>query len=80
MPSKNDLTEINSQLKKTASFIQQKIHIPAGRKTKSIADKQSEIIGLRFTPSEYKTIKKQAGLVPIATFLKNELLENSLLF
>ena len=34
-------------------------------------EKQSEIIGLRFTKTELADIKEKAGLVPIATFLKN---------
>ncbi len=36
-------------------------------------EKQSEIVGLRFTKSELSKIKKEAGLVPIATFLKHKL-------
>ena len=34
-------------------------------------EKQSEIVGLRFTKSELAQIKKVAGLIPVATFLKN---------
>ncbi len=34
-------------------------------------EKQSEIVGLRFTQPELAFIKNKAGLIPIATFLKN---------
>ena len=37
------------------------------------AEKQTELVGLRFTKSELAAIKEQAGLVPVATYLKNEL-------
>lgn len=36
-------------------------------------EKQSEIVGLRFTKSELAEIKKKAGLVPVATYLKDKL-------
>lgn len=36
-------------------------------------EKQSEIVGLRFTKSELAKIKEKAGLVPVATFLKHRL-------
>ncbi len=34
-------------------------------------EKQSEIVGLRFTKSELAEIKEKAGLIPVATYLKN---------
>ena len=39
------------------------------------AEKQTELVGLRFTKSELEAIKKRAGLVPVATFLKAQLLK-----
>lgn len=36
-------------------------------------EKQSEIVGLRFTKSELAKMKKQAGLVPLATFIKDKI-------
>ena len=44
---------------------------PTWRKPKPKAEKQSELIGLRFTLSEYEQIKTRAGLIPIATYLKD---------
>ncbi len=45
-----------------------------------VMEKQSEIVGLRFTKSELAEIKKKAGLIPIATFLKNILETETSLF
>lgn len=52
----------------------------AGRKAKPVTEKQSELIGLRFTKSELELIKAKAGLVPVATYIKNELEVNTDLF
>ncbi|MBE0371646.1 hypothetical protein PFLA_a2430 [Pseudoalteromonas flavipulchra NCIMB 2033 = ATCC BAA-314] len=49
----------------------------SGRTAKPAAEKQSELVGLRFTPSELAIIKKKAGLVPVATFIKNEVVEKT---
>ncbi len=43
------------------------------KKPKPVTEKQSELIGLRFTISELEQIKAKAWLIPIATFIKNEL-------
>ena len=50
------------------------------RKAKPVEEKQSEMIGLRFTRSELCHIKQKAGLVPIATYLKNDLYTKTDLF
>ena len=52
----------------------------AWRKAKPVTEKQSELIGLRFTKSELEIIKEKAGLVPVATYIKNELEVNTDLF
>jgi len=75
MNNKNDLSAIKVQPKNTlANLAATKM---SWRKSKPIAEKQSELVGLRFTPSELAKIKEKAGLVPVATFLKNELVEKS---
>lgn len=43
-------------------------------------EKQSEIVGLRFTKSELAQIKGKAGLVPVATYLKNLLVTETDVF
>ena len=43
-------------------------------------EKQSEIVGLRFTKSELAQIREKAGLIPIATYLKNKLASQSNIF
>lgn len=85
MANKNDLSGLKIQPKNTLL----KLQVPAwsvntqgtaGRKPKPVTEKQSELIGLRFTPSELEHIKQQAGLVPVATYLKNELITKAGLF
>lgn len=83
MPSKNSLSALKVNSKNTLnnlekSQIQQ--NSPAWRKPKPKAEKQSELIGLRFTPSEYKQIEQKAGLVPIATYLKDALFSQTDVF
>ena len=43
-------------------------------------EKQSEIVGLRFTKSELTQIKEKAELVPVASFLKNKINTETSLF
>ncbi|CAM4396507.1 hypothetical protein QT15_11330 [Pseudoalteromonas flavipulchra NCIMB 2033 = ATCC BAA-314] len=79
MNQKNSLTNIKLSNKNTLSNL---MHQPSqvktsGRTAKPAAEKQSELVGLRFTPSELAIIKKKAGLVPVATFIKNEVVEKT---
>lgn len=79
MSQKNSLTNIKLSNKNTLSNL---MHQPSqvktsGRTAKPAAEKQSELVGLRFTPSELTVIKKKAGLVPVATFIKSELIGKS---
>ncbi len=75
MPKKNDLSALKVSNKNTLTNLEQRtIKQPAGRKPKPTNEKQSELVWLRFTPSEYAEIKKKAGLVPVATYLKNILI------
>ena len=83
MPSKNDLSSLKVSSKNTLNNLEKSIsnqHSPAWRKPKPKAEKQSELIGLRFTLSEYEKIKTNAGLVPIATYLKNALFSQTDVF
>ncbi|MEK0160808.1 hypothetical protein WLQ65_16950 [Pseudoalteromonas piscicida] len=81
MNQKNSLTSIKLSNKNTLSNLmhQQSSVKTSGRTAKPAAEKQSELVGLRFTPSELAVIKKKAGLVPVATFIKNELLNKTFL-
>ena len=77
MTNKNNLAALKIQPKNTlANLAAPKA---SWRKCKSIDEKQSELVGLRFTPSELLKIKKKAGLIPIATYLKNELINANLM-
>lgn len=85
MANKNDLSALKVQPKNTLLNLQApppeaSAANTAGRKPKPVTEKQSELIGLRFTPSELEQIKQQAGLVPVATYLKNELITKAWLF
>ena len=84
MPSKNDLSALKMQPKHTLKTLQnadkREVQQTIWRKPKPLSEKQSEIIGLRFTQSEYDGIKKRAGLVPIATYLKDMLRSKTNLF
>ena len=84
MPSKNDLSQLKVRAKNTLQNIKN-TEIPtakgsAWRKPKHLAEKQSEMIGLRFTKQEHQLIKDKAGLVPIATYLKNALFTQTDIF
>ena len=84
MPSKNDLSALKVQEKHTLKALRntdkREEHQTVWRKPKPLSEKQSEIIGLRFTQSEYDGIKKRAGLVPTATYLKDMLRSKTDLF
>ena len=74
MPSKNNLSSFKVNSKNTLlNIAKQPIPTTAWRKPKPVTEKQSELIGLRFTISELEQIKAKAWLIPIATFIKNEL-------
>lgn len=83
MVSKNDLSAFKLKPKNTLEKIQhsQEIKAPepsvkAWRKPLPNAEKQTELVGLRFTLSELEAIKTQAWLVPLATYLKH-IIKNS---
>lgn len=84
MASKNDLSGLKINPKNTLLNLQKSVwNVPAwvaGRKPKEATEKQSELVGLKFTLSEMQAIKERAGLVPVATFLRNELMTKTDLF
>ncbi len=85
MPNKNDLSALkvtpkNSLVEARKQQAIASIPTPVWRKPKPKQEKQSEVIGLRFTPSEKAHIEKLAGLIPIATFLKDKLEKETNLF
>jgi hypothetical protein len=51
-----------------------------GRPPKKESEKESEIVALKFTKSQKEIIKDRAGDVPLATYLKRLLIENTNLF
>ena len=75
MPKKNDL----SIYKKVESGNSVKPNEPksilapktVGRKHKSIEDKESEIVAIKFTRAELAKLEEKAGLVPKSTYLKH---------
>ncbi len=70
MPSKNDLSALKVQSKNTLTAIK----TPT---LKKVTEKQSKMVWLRFTPSEYEKIQAKAGLVPVATYLRHLLAEHT---
>jgi hypothetical protein len=76
MPQKNDLSAIKAVNKKT--LLQTESAIPknenrAGRKPKSVNEKESETVVLKLTLKELENLKEKAGLVPLGTFIKHHL-------
>lgn len=84
MPSKNDLSALKIKPKNTLLNVKNSLSsdIPAKawRKPKPRAQKQSELIGLRFTLNEAELIKEKAWLVPVATYIKDLLASQTTIF
>ncbi len=74
MPSKNDLSALKVDTKNTlveAYKLQLKPQLAvAGRKPKPVTEKQSELVGLRFTPSELELIKQKLDWFQLPLFSK----------
>ena len=79
MVSKNNLSALKISPTNTLNNLSS-LKNTAWRKAKPATEKQSELIGLRFTKSELELIKAKAGLVPVATYIKNKLEVNTDLF
>jgi len=72
MPNKNNLSSIKLESKNTLK-VSDKNNKKIWRPTKPLQEKCSESVALKFTPSEMAALKKLAGLVPLATLLKDVL-------
>lgn len=86
MASKNDLSALKLTPKNTLGNLQtpkQPVEaIPTAkvwRKPKLPKEKQTKVVWLRFTQSEYNEIKTQAGLIPIATYIKRLIIDKHIL-
>lgn len=88
--NKNLLEQTNEKSnveKKVDSIIQQMDRVEkvedrsqqVGRPPKPKAEKESKPITLKFTETQYKRIASLAGDVPLATYLKRQLLDNELI-
>jgi hypothetical protein len=79
MPQKNDLSAIKAVNKKTllqtdTITINTETKVTkAGRKPKSLTEKESETVVLKLTLQELEKLKEKAGLVPLGTFIKYHL-------
>lgn len=77
MPNKNDLTAIKlknkNTLQRTETSTDSSTQVKAGRKPKVSGEKESETVVLKLTPKEYEHLKKKAGLVPLGTYVKYHL-------
>jgi hypothetical protein len=78
MPQKNDLSAIKAVNKKTLLQTETttKVEVKenkAGRKPKSVKEKESETVVLKLTQQEMENLKERAGLVPLGTFIKHHL-------
>lgn len=78
MPSKNNLSALKSNktrgtLKAVVSDMPQatqNVEKKAGRKAKPASEKESFTVALKFTEAEGQALLDKAGLVPLATFVK----------
>lgn len=68
MPNKNDLTAFKVESKNKLVQVQ----APASK-----PEKLTEMVWVRFTPSEYARLKEKAGMIPLATYLKHLLMEHT---
>jgi len=84
MPNKNDLSAFKLKNKNTLQKVEEnKKQVPivkAGRKPKSVEDKESETVVLKLTRQELENLKSRAGLVPLGTYVKHHLRNETDLF
>jgi hypothetical protein len=66
MPSKNNLSALKTSAKKPILE-----PLQTGRRKKPVEDKESELIGLKLTVNEKTKLQEKAGRVPLATYLKD---------
>lgn len=80
MPTKNDISAYKLRNLQALPKMGVTEKHSAWRKAKPVAEKQSMSITLRFTPAEYEHIKKKAGLVQSATYLRHAIFTQTDLF
>lgn len=87
MPKKNDLSAFKSATPDTPRILEVVSQSPKappketrGRKRKSAHEKESELVGFKITKSEKNKLLKRAGLIPLGTYLKHLLRENTDIF
>jgi len=79
MPSKNDLTAYKPTPKHTLTQVPG-AGVGAGeesRKKPEVKGGATRLVGLKLTEDEYNALKAKAGLVPLATFIKDYLRNNT---
>ena len=85
MPKKNDLTAIKVQPKNTLTPQTSIPEVPPapllpktrGGRKKTPEEKESEVVGLKFTPNEKAKILQKAGRIPLATYIKDLIRSNT---
>lgn len=82
MPSKNDLSALKVEPKGKLKETAEKLAIAPtketrGRKKLPAKAKASKPITLKFTPDEFAIIEEKAGLVKLATYLKDRLIKDT---
>jgi hypothetical protein len=82
MKKKNNILKIekiNEENPSKLIIAERNIVKKAGRKPISKEDKGTEFIGIKITKKQKESIQKQAGITPIATFIKHKLKESGLI-
>ncbi len=81
MPSKNDLSGLSLERK---NKLPENLAVQPGKQTSSpwpkpklASEKESKVVTLKITMGEMDALKEKAGLVPIATYVKHYLREES---
>jgi len=87
MPAKNDLSAYKTKAPQTTLVTTPKTEehepgplAPRGRKAKSVEEKESETLALKFTKAEMDALTRKAGLVPKGSFVKHVLRTQTDLF
>ena len=85
MPAKNDLSAFKTKAPQPTLITppkpeEPKPAMPRGRKAKSVDEKESETVALKFTKAEMDALARKAGLVPKGSFIKHVLRTQTDLF
>jgi len=85
MPSKNDLSALKARPRGTLQAVPKSTNIETlpvekkrvGRRPKPASEKESFTLPLKLTEAEGAILKEKAGMVPLATFVKAFIRENT---